>query len=471
MQEINRARLALWNNLLKVPHRDLTGPVGEFSKALVDDPDFVGRAMYALTLPRFNRIRDLAEAGLAVLLSAPAEFQRLRRVGGYLLGRVPPYQLIRIDDYLDLHTKGHPKRHTRKAVMTYLDDLNVNLSRLEGALGKPGNRAGLRRLSIRYHYTHAKNKNYGYIQMLVHEGVVPDNSQAGLIKRIAALDDPLEQAKLAADSGLSEQVLSSILILHPATVAVRIQAMSASEAVNARGWLEEGGYLDNKDLLTLWSSRVESGPVSASTIEQRKSAKRGQNTAVNRVLAEAKDKAAKSDRITSPPLIIVDISSSMEKAIEVAKRFGERILSRCDGEPLALACNTSARKVNLADMSMIRANGGTSLGCGLVYAQRVKFNSDRVVVITDDCERDAPYYVNQKDFADREHVFIIVPSNDIVQDRASYKCEAAGWKVQRFMTRNDDKDYAALDQVTAILASPPGRTIVDEILELEFPVV
>jgi hypothetical protein len=466
--EVNKARLALWNNLLRVPHRKIDEPIQAFRQALTDDPEFIGKACLAMTMPRFNKIRDLAEAGVVTLLTAPGQYQVLRRTGAYLLSRMAPYQVIRIDDYLSANFKSHPTKHTRRVINSFLDSMNANLHRIEGALGRPGNRDGLRRLAHRYHFPYQKGE--GWLQTIVFERDAPAGTQSEILRKIVATEDPTEQAMIAAASKLSYPVLSSVLIVHPATVAVLVNAMTPQEALNSRGWLEEDGYLSNADIYKLWSDKVGRGKdLSAANIEFRASTQRGTDQKVQAVVNQAKEKVAKRERITRDILLIVDISTSMERAIDVAKRFGERVLSRTDGKILALACNTSARKIDLKDMSMLVPNGGTSLGCGLVYAQHQGFAPDTVVVITDDCERDRPLYPDQEAFADCEHMFVVIPSSDYVALRASHVAEAKGWKVQRFQVENDLKDYAALDQLVAVLQSEPGRTIVDEILDLEWP--
>lgn len=469
--EINKARLALWNQFLQVPHRDLTGPVSGFSKALIEDPDFIGKAMYAMTLPKFNTIRDLAEAGIIVLLSAPGEYQILRRVGAHLLGRVPPYQLIRVDDFLDAHVKGHPNRHSRKAVLKYLDELNKNQSRLEGALGRPGNRAGLRRLSTRYHYTHPNKDNVGWIQKLVHGDEPEEGTQAKLIKTISQMEDPVEQARLAAASNLSDQVLSSILIPHPATMAVRITKMTPNEAMNARGFLEGDGYLAVPEIFKMWEDKVASATnASAATIEYRKSAQRGADAKVSEVMAKAQEKAT-TKFISRDMLVILDMSGSTEPVKQVCKRFAKAAMSLCKGKLMAVGVNNSARPIDLNDLSLIKPQGGTSIGVGLDYARRQGFVPDTVLVFTDDAENQRPLYGETPGFEDCDHIFIIVPSGDFSRTPASESAEKKGYNVQKFMIRNDEKDYAALDQVVTMLANTPAReTIVDRILNLRFPV-
>lgn len=473
MSELNRARLAFWGNALSVPHRKLEQPVRDFTAALPTDPDFIGKAMYAMTLTKFNKIRDLAEVGVIVLLTAPPAFGQglLRRVGVYAFMQMPPYQAIRVDDFIRHTLKIRSSRHLRRAVERYLLLFENNADRLSGALMQPSVRGGFYSMMNNYHLDYGKK--YPNLQVMVMDkNPIPGGKQE-LIRRLATIDDPVEQAKLAADKGLADGVLSSVLIPHPATVAVRIQAMTPKEALNARGWLEEGGYLANPDLFGLWENKVKQAKdISTASVEHRKSTRRGSDTAVEQVVKQAEDKAAsKEAKIERDILLIVDISGSMQKAIAFAGLLGERVLSRCTGQIVAVGCNDSARPIKLdkASLSMLAANGATSLGIGLRYAVSKNFIPETVVILTDDRENRSPLYTEVKEFAGSEHIFMIleggiVSGGDI---SASQAAERAGWRTTRILVK---EDWSALDQVSNILQGKPGRTIVDEILELEFPV-
>ena len=104
MNEQNKARNALWRTFLVVPHKDLK-----------------------LNMRRFNSIRDLAEAGLVTLLTAPSEFQIMRKSGHVLFGSLAPYQAVRVSDYIDEHLFSN--RHVRSAVESYLRTLARNPAR------------------------------------------------------------------------------------------------------------------------------------------------------------------------------------------------------------------------------------------------------------------------------------------------------------------------------------------------------
>src|SRR3990167_10955776 len=147
MNEQNKARNALWRTFLVVPQKQVKQPVDLLRESLASDPDFVGKMCLALNMRRFNAIRDLAEAGVITLLTAPSEFQIMRKSGRVLFGGLAPYQAIRVSDYIDEYLFSN--RHVRKAVESYLASLQSNSRRFEGALLR--NRAGLRRLYFRYH--------------------------------------------------------------------------------------------------------------------------------------------------------------------------------------------------------------------------------------------------------------------------------------------------------------------------------
>lgn len=476
MNEINRSRLALWNHFLVVPHRELALPIKEFSEALLADPDFIGKAMFALTRPKFNKIRDLDQVGAAVLLTAPAEFQILRKTGAWCLKRLPPYQFIRVSDELDrqrnarktgaavIRTSSKGNRHMMRAMEEIFADFDRNTARREGAFMKHGVKKGFRRLFHRFHFN---SHDYPALWAAMMDGGDP---KQGILKELAGMDDPIAQAKLAVGKGLSDTVLSSVLVTHPATILVRIEGMTGTEALNARGWLEEDGWLSDPDILRVWSAKAATAEASSASLDFRKSVNRGTDERVQKVVAEAQAKAAQRETFGGDVLVIVDISGSMHQNenVKTAIMFCKRIASRCSGRVMVVACNESAREVKLTgnydqDFYLLRADGGTSLGSGLAKALSANFIPERVVVCTDDGENREPLYSYYDDFAGSQHIFLLTGD----YRGASVLASAKGWDVHRFQVKSD---YAALDQVAKLMSMPPSKNIIDLILELDFPV-
>jgi hypothetical protein len=138
---------------------------------------------------------------------------------------------------------------------------------------------------------------------------------------------------------------------------------------------------------------------------------------------------------------------------------------------MAVGCNENARPIKLdkASLSLLAAEGATSLGVGLKYAAHKKFVPETVVVLTDDHENRLPFYASLSEFADSEHIFMLFPPSmtGFEDHSAIAQAEKQGWRVNAIPVRDD---WAALDQVSNILMGRPGRTIIDDVLELEFPV-
>ena len=172
-------------------------------------------------------------------------------------------------------------------------------------------------------------------------------------------------------------------------------------------------------------------------------------------------------------LLIVDKSGSMASAIQTAVMFGERIASRVTKDIRVFACDANAREILVEKgwkqaFAMIRDGGSTSLGSGLKASAEQEFFPSTVVCITDDAENAMPFYQDEalKNFSDSEHIFIMPGIG--YPGGASYKTEQLGMNVHRYTVNLGD--YSALDNVSKLLQQPPGKSIVDSILELDWPV-
>src|SRR3990167_8745509 len=395
--ETNVARNLLWATLLKTPHRKLEESVSPFQKALQSDPDFTSKACLAMTMRRFNQIRDLGETGIITLLMAsskqglsPSAVQLLRRNGRYLFNSLEPYRVIRVDDFIDQNRKKNnglaPNRHSRKASEEYLKGLWSNESRFIGAYMR--NKAGIRRMILRYHLEHPK-----WVDDVVFKGLAPEGSQLELLKKLSELKDiPNEQALLIAESKLPMTALTSVIENpNPALIAALVSRMTAQEAANSRAWLEREGWLDTQEILDLYLTRLgSSDKVSAPSLEHRASSQ-GTNKAVEDKLAQVAAKVQKNNQIADDTGVIVDISGSMELTIETTIVFGNKLSDLCTGRIEAVGVNETARPINLkkgwkGGFDLIRAQGGTALGAGLVYFDSIKFYPRRIVILTDDEE-------------------------------------------------------------------------------------
>ena len=292
------------------------------------------------------------------------------------------------------------------------------------------------------------------------------------------MDDPTAQATAIVESRIPYVVATSVIRQWtPAVGVALIEAMSPTEAVNSRAWIERAGLLRHPQVRDLYVAKVERARGSVAAMTHRQSA-RGEDEAVDAAIAEARERTvAESRRIEQDTLLLIDKSASMEQAITAAQQFGARVGPICDGRLMAVAFDSAAREIEVEDPARlaswetalrgVRASGQTSIGAGLKYALDRGFQAHQVVVITDTGENTQPYLAREaaRMAEPPSFVFIVLPGQ-----RAGVvdQLREGGHQVEVFEI-TDPGDYWIYDQVTAILGGPPAKSLVDQILETELP--
>jgi len=305
----------------------------------------------------------------------------------------------------------------------------------------------------------------------------PPDSRLAVLKQIANSRDIREQAKLAEEAKIPYRVLASVLPDTPAAKVVLIGAMTPTEALNARQWVENSGMLNVPEVKEAYLAKVAKATKSVASAEHRKSAQ-GSNAEVQAAVEQAKEKAvAQTKRIERPTLLMVDKSGSMEQAIATAIELGARIAPLCDSL-LVTAFDESAREVavkgtTLADWQnafrSIRSGGQTNMGACLRLAERKGFVPDQIVVVTDEGENGQPYFaeVYQRMGLSANVVSVTLPNGANYYEAFTNLLQQAGIPFDRFTT--DGSDYFVYDQVVSVLTGAPALTLADSILATELP--
>ncbi len=491
MTEQDRTRMALWNSIVSVPHRDYSKLTPIFHAAMESDPDFASRAMVEL---RFrSKIRDVVDAGVITLLQSDPQFPEFREAGRCLLlgsdiydiageysglQGLPPYRILRIDH----HIRSSDKKSSRlmKSIATdFLSSLQYNHRRFDGVIMRPNGRRGIKAMYRKHHV-----KPNEYAQAILWDKNPPEGSMPWMVRQIAATDDVTEKARLVMKYRPPYEIASSLI---PKTIEAGIalvDIMTPTQALNSRSWVEKLGILEIPEVKAVYLAKVGQATASVASAEFRKSAQ-GADTEVQAAISSAKEKAVQlSDRIDRDTLLLVDKSGSMESAIEFAQHTASRIAPLCDGEFMVVAFDTNGRFITADDNSlagwqsafrMIRANGGTSVGAGLSVALSAGFMPEQVVVITDEAENNRPYYANVlQQYTELTglvvHTYIVNLGSSGYYGRTdglSNSLTAAHLPFERFEI--DAADYYVLDQISQMLTGDKGTTLVDLILQRQLP--
>jgi hypothetical protein len=481
-QSVARRNLYRW--LMNVPHRDYRPVVAAFREALEDDPDFTARACIWLNSRESGQqIRDIQDVACITLLQAPSMYHTYREAGRcVLLGEdfysgcgmpgLPPYRLFRLVEHISMSDRKVP-RLIRSIVADYFAGLEKNPVRLDGAALR--NRRAMKAAWVSFHMIPS---NFPRIHAILF-GQPPPDSRLASLKNIAAMQDPTLQAMAIVENHIPYVIATSIIKQWTPAVGVAfIEAMSPTEALNSRAWIERSGLLVHPEVRDLYLSKVKGARGSVASMSHRASAQ-GQDAEVEAAMQQAREATvAAGRRIERDTLLLVDKSGSMQIAINAAQQFGARISPLCDGRLVVVAFDTHAREIKVEDTASliswesafrgIKAGGGTSIGSGLKYALDMGFQPQQVVIITDTGENTNPLLVNvARQFANPpEFIFIVVPTHDrgiVIGDLRD-----KGYQVEVFEI-NDPGDYWIYDQVASILGGPPSASLVDQILQTQLP--
>lgn len=485
MTEQNRARTLLFNNLVRVQHREYAPMVAELHEALETDPDFISKACVHLANGGTN-IRDTADCAVITLLTSPTEYPEYREAGRCILlgddiyitlptditlSGLEPFRIFRIDEFIREYKVKAP-RLMRETMTDYVRFLEGQPTRFDGVAIR--NRKALKSVYAHYHI-----KPDQRAQAILFDDKPPADSKLNVLKQIANSEDVREQVRLVVENKIPYVVASSVLPkMTPAVGVALIEVMSPTEALNSRSWVEKSGLLQVPEVRDAYLAKVKQATKSAASIEHRKSAQ-GSDAGVQEAINEAKETSvAKQQRITQNVALLVDISGSMEAAIGAALKFGERIAPICDGELAVIAFNDYAREIKVDDRHSlsawqsafrgIRCGGTTSMQAGLELALKNGYTPQMVVITTDESENVGSYAgllskMEAKGLDVPHTVCLTIGGGPLLSSRI----EQAGFRVDRFLVKGDD--YYIFDQVAAILGGSPAPTIIDRILSTQLP--
>lgn len=487
MTEEARARNVLFRNLMSVTHREYSPLVVSFREALEQDPDFISRACVHICTGGSN-IRDQQDAAIITLLQASPIFPEYREAGRcLLLGNsvydlddivgLPPFRIFRIERFIRQSDRKIP-RLMKSVVIHYLRTLECDPMWFDGVVLR-------NRRAIKSAYKHYHIRPTARTQAILFDNLPPADSRLAILKQIAHSDDPREQAKLVIKHKIPYVVATSVLPkISPVVGIALVGAMSPTEALNSRAWVERSGLLNIPEVKDVYVAKVAEAQASVASAEHRVSTK-GVDREVEAAVTKAKEEAVKKEqRIERDTLILVDRSSSMEPAIEIAQQFGSRLAPICDGDLMVVAFNDYAQVVEVEDPSYagwqtafrgIRTDGWTSMEAGLNLALNQGFGPEQIVVITDGGENRGSFVRGLKKLEDNPpHIVVLwtAPSGQWqgrISDTFTSSVERAGYRVDKFEINPTNPDYYLYDQVAALLGGPPALSLVERILQTKLP--
>lgn len=394
-------RLRLLNTLLTTPHRMLEEVHPVHSEMVAGDPRFYVRL--AAWYFDHGDVRDHKE--MFVITLALSDFPGHRDVGLALLRQLPPYQVVRVLDFVNgrkttrkvferprrapnrraprtaakptvagriarfltgasapaaaapvetapvlepkLVTESfglfrNPPRSLRTEIVRYLREREADAEWFDGSVLTA--RKAIKRL---YALNHVKPGERA--QRVLFDEDPPADSRLYALRQLAKAATPAEQARAIVDNAIPYRVASTVVTqMTPTVLLALIDRMSPQELINNVSSLTKRGAMDNPDLKALIERKLEqaktAGRVSAFKASRAiESAGPTVSADVKAKLEQVADTQVKAKgRIDRPTALLIDKSGSMALAIELGKRIGAMLSAVCSRELFVYAFDTIA---------------------------------------------------------------------------------------------------------------------------------
>lgn len=518
-------RAEILNTLLTSPHRDLEKIWPLHESLIAQDPRFYVRL--AAWYHDHGDVRDHKE--MFIIALSLSEFDGHRDVGLALLRQLPPYQLVRVVDFIGGRktTRSVRKGEEQKALQNASKQARRNVARRvfganaadtvlrDTVPGKITDEFGLFRNIPRTMKTEitrylrereadadwfdgsvlaarkAMKRLYALLhvrpderaQKILFEKDPPPDSRLYALRQLTAAKTPAEQAQVIVDERIPYRVAATVVRqLTPTVLLALVHQMSAQELINSLAALKRRGALDVPEIKSLIEEKLSQ----AKTANRVSALKAGQaiesgnlSSDLRQQLEDVADTQIKAKgRITRPTALLVDKSGSMQEAIELGKRIGAIVSTICESDLFVYAFDSMAHEINsrgqdLADWERaflgITAAGATSCGVALKYLERKKQYIEQIVLITDEQQNTPPLFVP----ALREYSTALKANPSVVIVRTpgganfvEKQCRQEGIQVDVFQFNGD---YYSLPNLVPMLARSSRLELLMEIMDYPLP--
>jgi len=488
-------RLGILNTLLTTPHRKLDQVYPVHQKMIGDDPLFYGRlaAWYNDT----GSVRDHKEM-FAINLCL-SDFEGHRDAGLALLREMPPYQVLRVVDFIHGHKKTKKVKEKRSKVVQNVTEsygLGKNVPRsmqtevsryLHEREADPAwfdssvmvARKAMKRLYALNHIEPSERA-----QKILFDEEPPEDSKIFAIKELTKASTPADQAKAIMEHKIPYRIASTVVdAMTPTVMFALVEVMSSQDLINNIGSLKKRGAFDNPDLKKLIEQKLEKAKTDkrVSALKASEAIKAsGVSEDVKKQLEQVADTQIKSKgRIKRPTALLIDKSGSMTQAIQIGKQIAATISAVMDAPLYVYAFDTMAYPIRSenADLAAwekaftgIRASGGTSCGVGIAYLGHNKQFVEQIIMITDEGENSSPPFLTtlqsyMKDMKTEVSVTFVKTEgtrSTMLEDR----CRNAGIPYEAYQFTGD---YYSLPNLIPFLTKPSRLELLMEIMNWEMP--
>jgi hypothetical protein len=499
-------RLEILNTLLTTPHRKLEAIWPIHQEMVRRDPRFYVRL--AAWYTDHGDVRDHKE--MFVVNLTLSDFEGHRDVGLALLRALPPYEVVRVLDFVHgrkttrkvrrqakegdpapAQAEGeapqetvteefglfrNPPRSLRTEVVRYLREREADADWFDSSVLTA--RKALKRLYAVLHVRPGERA-----QRVLFDNDPPPDSRLFALRELARAVSPAEQARAILDYQIPYRVAVTVVRqLTPTVLLALVERMSPQEVINNLAALQRRGAMDNPDVKASVEQKLEAARTGTrvSAFKAEEAMKAAPLSAdLRQKLEQVADAQVKAKgRITRPTALLIDKSSSMSLAIDLGKRIGAMISAVCEKELYVYAFDTMAFPIERGGEDLagweralagIHAGGATSCGVALEVMARKRQYAEQVILVTDEEENTAPLFVasllkyREAVKADPNVCIVKTPG---ASDLLEQQCRRAGVSCDAFQFTGD---YYALPNLVPLLARPSKLELLMEIMEYPLP--
>jgi hypothetical protein len=504
-------RLGMLNTLLTTPHRDLQAVFPVHRDMIAQDPLFYSHlgAWYNDT----GEVRDHKE--MFIINLCLSDFEGHRDAGLAMLRELPPYQVVRVVDFIHGTVKkiaaqparpargrrysanyqaavpARPARTERKGlgrniprsvrteVTRYLTERENDEAWFDAAC--LSQRKYMKRLYALLHIEPSERA-----QSILFDGEMPEGSSLAAVKELNKAATAKDQARVIIDYKVPYRIASTVVKqMTPTVLYALIEVMSDQELINNLGSLKRRGAMDNADLKKMIQERLEKAKKSkrVSALKATEAAKAsGVDKEMAEQLADVADEQLKAKgRIQRSTALLIDKSGSMNQAIEIGKQMASMISTIMDADFFCYAFDTMPYPVNSKGTDLkdwekafrgIYAGGATCCGAPLVAMRQAKQKVEQIMMIGDEGENRSPaflmslqQYAKELNIAEPS-VFILQTGSITTFGQIAGKLERAGIQVD---TYKFDGDYYSLPGLIQYLTKPSKLELLLEIMAYPLP--
>ncbi len=404
MAETGLTKNQIFSQLSKSPHGNLKEYVPVATAAATEEPEFMA---HLIAWDRLHgQIRDAKVALPVITLTVPPFPKELTDNSLAHLALLGPRELLQAFRFAGKDTFGDRSKMwtMRRLVRTYLREKENSRNWDRLAIQ---HRAVLKDLYSLAHARPQKDRTNVILYGRKTDKIKAPLPAGSVFDAVARLKDMsvAEAAGEIVKRKIPFLIASGALgdkLKDPDLVLALIGQMSPTEVVTNTKMLEKLGVRTNPALRGAFEEALQKAASSKKNVlKTTRAAEAIDDEALKEKLRGLQDRQLQSMGVEGNWLVLGDKSSSMSRAIEVAKQIAGTLAKMVKGKVWLVFFDTIPQTIDVTGAALdaiqkatqyITANGWTSIGCGLQRMLDAKEQIDGIAIISDGGENRAPYF-------------------------------------------------------------------------------